>query len=141
MTDRVFLDTNVWVYAATGQEAYPDKCAQARAIVASRNIGVSPQVVGEFLQAVQNPRKMRRPLTEDEAADWVARFLSLPCVELDREIVETALRIRSHYRIRYWDSQIIAAAERFGATVLFSEDLSHLQTYNSLRCENPFRTH
>jgi predicted nucleic acid-binding protein len=39
-----------------------------------------------------------------------------------------------------WDSQIVAAAERLGADVLYSEDLNHGQTYGAVRCENPFRS-
>ena len=33
---------------------------------------------------------------------------------------------------------IIAAAERLGAKVLYSEDLNHGETYGSVRVENPF---
>jgi predicted nucleic acid-binding protein len=141
MTDRVFLDTNVWVYAATGHDVYPEKFARARSIVANSKVGISPQIVGEFLQVVQNPRKMKVPLTEAQAAEWIDRFLALPCVSLDGEIVDAALKVRRHYGIRYWDAQLLAAAERFEAKIFYSEDLSHLQFYNSVQCENPFRAH
>ena len=30
---------------------------------------------------------------------------------------------------------------RFGADMLLSEDLSHMQKYGSLRCNNPFAEH
>ena len=36
------------------------------------------------------------------------------------------------------DPEQIAAAERLGAKVLYSEDLNHGQTYGSVRVENPF---
>ena len=36
------------------------------------------------------------------------------------------------------DGAIIAAAERLGAKVLYSEVLTHGQTYGSVRVENPF---
>ena len=42
------------------------------------------------------------------------------------------------YQLSYWDGAIIAAAERLGARVLYSEDLNHGQTYGSVRVENPF---
>ena len=83
---------------------------------------------------------MPRPLTVDEAADWVGRLFRFPLVEVDRQIVETALIVQRRYQLRYWDSQIVAAAERFGADVLYSEDLNHGQIYGSVRCENPFRS-
>jgi len=138
MSDRVFLDSNAWIYAATGHEEYPTKFQRAREIIGSADVGVSTQVVGEFVNAVQKPRKMRRPLTFDETARWVDQMFVFPLVEVDRQIVETALFIQRRYKIGYWDSQIIASAERFGADVLFSEDLSHNQKYGGLRCRNPF---
>lgn len=113
MSGRVFLDSNILVYAATGREAYPEKFRRARAIVAHENIGISLQVIGEF---VNNVRKSKI-----------------------RQIVESALVLQRRYKIGYWDSQIIAAAERFDAEILYSEDLSHTQNYGAVRCENPFR--
>ena len=138
MSDRVFLDTNVWIYAATGREAYPEKFRRAREIVAADEIGVSTQVVGEFVNAVQKPKAMRRALTPDETTRWVEQMFVFPLIEIDRQIVESAFFIQRRYQLGYWDSQIIASAERFGAGVLFSEDLGHKQKYGGLRCENPF---
>lgn len=138
MNDRVFLDTNVWVYAATGRDEYPAKFRRARQILEQMDIGVSTQVVGEFVNAVQKPKGMRRPLTPDETTKWVDQMFVFPLVEIDRQIIESSLFIRRRYRIGFWDSQIIASAERFGASVLFSEDLSYTQKYGGLRCENPF---
>jgi len=138
MSGRVFVDTNVWIYAATGREEHPDKFQRAREIVGTGDIGISTQVVGEFVNTVQKPKKMRRPLTPDETAEWVEQMFAFPLVEVDRQIVENALIIQRRYRLGYWDSQIIASAERFGADVLLSEDLSHTQNYGGVRCNNPF---
>jgi len=138
MSGRVFVDSNVWIYAATGREEYPAKFRRAREIVETEDIGVSTQVVGEFVNAVQRPKKMRRALTPDETVRWVEQMFVFPLVEVDRRIIENALFIQRRYQLGYWDSQIIASAERFGADVLFSEDLSHTQKYGGLRCKNPF---
>ena len=83
---------------------------------------------------------MRRPLTPAETAIWVDRLFQLPLVEVDRQIVESALIVQQRYRLSYWDSQIVAAAERLGAEILYSEDLSHGQMYGRVRCENPFHS-
>lgn len=138
MSAKVFLDSKVWIYAATGRDEYPAKFQRAREIVETADLGVSTQVVGEFVNAVQKLKKMRRALTPDETVKWVEQMFIFPLVEVDRQIVESALFIQRRYQIGYWDSQIIASAERFGAEVLLSEDLSHTQKYGSLRCENPF---
>ncbi len=141
MSDRVFLDTNIWIYAATGRETYPEKFRRAREIVATDDIGVSTQVVGEFVNVVQKPKAMRRVLTADETAQWVEQMFVFPLIEVDRQIIESALFIQRRYKIGYWDSQIIASAERFGADVLLSEDLGDKQKYGGLRCKNPFVEH
>jgi len=141
MSAKVFLDSNVWVYAATGREDDPSKFRRAREIVETAEIGVSTQVVGEFVNVVQKPKRMRRALTPDETAKWVEQMFVFPLIEVDRQIIESALFIQRRYRLGYWDSQIIASAERFGADVLLSEDLSHTQKYGSLRCNNPFAEH
>jgi predicted nucleic acid-binding protein len=135
MSDRAFLDSNILIYAATGRDAYPAKFRRVRQIVSRDEIGISTQVIGAFVDNVQKPKKMRRPLTPAETAIWVDRLLQLPLVEVDRQIVENAFIVLS-----YWDSQIAAAAERSGAEILYSEDLGHGQMYGRVRCENPFQS-
>ena len=88
MSGKVFLDTNVLIYAATGREAHPPKFRRAREIVASADVGISTQVIGEFVDNVQKARKMPRPLTVDEVAEWVEWLFRFPLVEVDREVVE-----------------------------------------------------
>ena len=140
MSGRAFLDSNIIIYAATGQDAYPEKFRRAREIVLGGEIGISTQVIGEFVSNVQKPKRMARPLSPAETAFWVNALFRLPVIEVDRLIVETAMIVQGRYRLSYWDSQIVAAADRLGAGVLYSEDLSHGQMYGSVRCENPFRS-
>lgn len=140
MNGKAFLDSNILIYAATGRDAYPAKFRRAREIVFEDEIGISTQVIGEFVANVQKPKKMKPSLTSEQTAVWVDRLFRLPLVDVDRHIVESALIVHQRYQLSYWDSQIVAAAERFGAEVLYSEDLSHGQTYGRVRCENPFRS-
>ena len=139
MKGKVFLDTNVLIYAATGQRVSPDKFSRAEQIVAQADFGISTQVVGEFVRNVQNPRKMQFPLTDQEVDIWVDRLFEFPVIEIDREVIENAIFFQRRYALEYWDSQILAAAHRFGADTLFSEDLSHEQLYGKVRCQNPFQ--
>jgi len=55
---RVFLDTNVLIYAAAGDEVDPDKFTKAGEILTTETFAISTQVIGEFIRNVQNPRKM-----------------------------------------------------------------------------------
>ena len=133
-----FLDTNVLVYAALGKVDEPKKHGISRELVAAWDFGLSTQVLGEFFVNVK--RKSRRPLSTAEAAAWVAELEDRPCAVIDRSIVWSAIEFSQRFQISYWDAAIVAAAERLGAPILYSEDLSHGQSYGPVRVVNPFRT-
>ena len=50
----------------------------------------------------------------------------------------SAVRMQEQFQLSYWDGMILAAAERTGAGILYSEDFSHNRTYGSIRCINPY---
>lgn len=136
MTARRFVDTNILIYAATARNEAPDKFAVAERIVRQDLICLSAQVLQEFF--VNVTWKPKEPLTPDDARVWVYRLAEFPCAEIDAPIVKAALSISQRHRIHYWDAAILAAAERLGAAVVYTEDLNHGQTYGSVRVENPF---
>jgi len=140
MSAKVFLDTNVLIYAAAGDVVHPGKFTKAGEILTTETFAISTQVVGEFISNVQNPRKMTSPLTDDEIHGWLERLFAFPVILIDREIILNAAFFQRRYQIDYWDGQILAAAHRFGAETLLTEDLNHGQIYGSVRCENPFQS-
>lgn len=133
-----FVDTNVLIYAATGRRSEPEKFAIARDIVASAKLGLSGQVVAEFVGNVRNARKMREPLSFEETMGWIDRLTAFPFVEVDQALVRAGTVFGERYRISYWDGAILAAAERLAAPILYTEDLNHGQTYGSVQAINPF---
>jgi predicted nucleic acid-binding protein len=132
---EVFLDTNILIYAALGSVDEPAKYERALELLTTR-FGTSGQVLAEFYVNAQ--RRASRPLTSEEAQEWVSRLSKKPFQPVDYRVVRKGIDNARRYQISYWDGAIIAAAERLGAKVLYSEDLSHGQTYGSVRVENPF---
>ena len=53
MSAKVFLDTNVLIYAATSDEVHPRKFTKAEEILTTETFAISTQVVGEFIRNVQ----------------------------------------------------------------------------------------
>lgn len=98
--------------------------------------GTSGQVMAEFYAAVTSARH-RMP--EAEARAWLDVLAERPFVPVDTSLVIAGASHAERYRISYWDGAIIAAAERLGATVLYTEDLNSGQIYGSVRAVNPFR--
>lgn len=137
MTDRAFVDTNVWVYAVDADE--PARQARARVVLepsASADIVVSTQVLGEFYVTVT--RKLARPVPPDAASAMVERMRQLPVVTLDADHVASAIAGSQAWGISYWDALIVVAATSAGCGRLLSEDLADGTTYGSVRVENPF---
>ncbi len=132
-----FLDTNVLIYAATAKHDARRKFDIAERIVGSENFGISGQVLAEFYVNVL--KKPAIPLQQDEAAQWVDFLSAYPVAAVDDAIVRQGIAHARRFQITYWDGAIIAAAERLGAPILYSEDLNHNQTYGSVRVVNPFR--
>lgn len=132
---EVFLDTNVLLYAALGSVDEPAKYERAVELLTTR-FGTSGQVLAEFYVNAQ--RRGERPLTSEEAQEWVFRLSKKPFQPVDYRVVRAGIEHARRYQISYWDGAILAAAERLGARVVYSEDLNHGQTYGSVRVENPF---
>jgi predicted nucleic acid-binding protein len=137
MSDRIFLDTNVLVYAIETGGPRPEKSEAALALARREDVCLSTQVLGEFYRAVTS-RRRAEPLTHDEAVAWVqlwkrhdVRAITVPHVDL-------ALELTGRYQVSYYDALVVAAAHLAGCAVVFSEDLNAGQEYGVVRVENPF---
>ena len=137
MSSRLFVDTNVWVYAVDDGE--PAKQARARQVLdpaPGKDLVVSAQVLGEFYVTVR--RKLAETLPEPEAVALVERMRQLPVVPVDANLVSAAIANTGAWQLSYWDALIVAAAEASGCHVVLSEDMAHGRVHGSVRVENPF---
>ena len=133
-----FIDTNILVYAYDNH--FPDKQQRAREILiraVKNGSGVlSTQVLGEFFTVVT--KKIKVPLSVKNARDIIKYMGSMPVQEIDLLVVNRAIDTLEQYKISYWDSLIIAAAERAGCNHILSEDLNAGQKYHEMEIINPF---
>jgi len=136
VTERAFVDTNIWVYAVDRSD--PAKRERARVAITPRtdaHIAISSQVLSEFYTVVT--RKLQPPLSDEQAAQMVDRLSQLPVVPVDADLVVRAIAGSRTWGISLWDALIIRAAEVAGCTILLSEDLADGATYGSVRVSNP----
>ncbi len=139
MSAEAFVDTNVFLYAASGAMRYPDKHRRAWEIIGDGGYAISGQVLAEFFVNAQKPKPGATPLTEAEAANWIEKLALVDVVPVDTAIVQQGVTYAIRYQISYWDAAIVAAAERMGAKTLYTEDLNHGQTYGTVTAINPFK--
>lgn len=137
MSDKYFVDTNILMYAHDTSAG--EKHERAKALVQElwrdRTGVVSTQVLQEL--AVNLRRKAGRPLDVKATREIVADYLTWQVVVNGGESTLDALDLEGRFQISFWDALVIHAAESSGATVLYSEDLSHGQVYGSVRVLNP----
>jgi predicted nucleic acid-binding protein len=137
MSERTFVDTNVWVYAV--DEADPAKQARALALLtpeADSNFVVSTQVLTEFYVVVT--RKLAVPVAPEDAQAMVEGLARLPVVSTDVQLVTAAIAGSSEWDISLWDALIVRAAEAAACSRILTEDLADGVVYGSVRVENPF---
>jgi predicted nucleic acid-binding protein len=137
MSDRVFIDTNVLVYAIERGGPDPAKSATAQALAMRSDVCLSTQVLGEFYRAVTSARRAS-PLTHEEAVAWVQMWKRHDVRPITVPHVDLALELAGRFQIGYFDSLILAAARLAGCSTVYSEDLNSGQEYAGVQVENPF---
>lgn len=135
MSDRVFLDTNLWVYFFV--KDLPEKEEKIRELVESQalSIIISIQVLGELCNVLIRKTTFSQSETQAVVLDLINTFLVLA---IDTSTVLNALEIHARYGYSYWDSLIIATALQNDCSILYSEDMQHDHLIDGrLRIINP----
>jgi len=138
MTDRVFVDTNILVYAHDLDAN--NKHDQAVEIVSqlweSGNGVLSTQVLQEFY--VTLTRKVSSTLSKLEARNLVQKYSHWHLVVNDPSIIKQASEIEESYNISFWDALIVSAAYSRNVPTILTEDLNHGQIIEGISIKNPF---
>jgi predicted nucleic acid-binding protein len=97
---------------------------------------VSAQVLNEFC----NVTRRKFPQTYANIDATLAEILALlRVVSLDETDTKNALRVSRRYGFSFYDSLIVAAAERHGCKIVLSEDMQHGMVLDSgVQILNPF---
>ena len=137
MTAKYFVDTNILLYAV--DEGAGARHEAARVILdeipPARQKVISTQVLQEFYTAAI--RKLSFAPTR--ARDLTMLWANLEVVRIDLEDVMGAIDCSILNRISFWDALILTSARKAHCAVLYSEDLSDGQAYDTVRVINPFR--
>jgi predicted nucleic acid-binding protein len=140
MSGKVFLDTNIFVYAYDNDEQI--KKSVARELIRAATLDgtgiISYQVTQEFFNVAlkKNSLKMR---LEDAQQLLATIFRPLLAVHSSVALFGDAIRLQSRYQLSWYDSLIVAAAQQSGCATLYTEDLQHGQRFGDLVVINPFR--
>lgn len=139
MSDRVFVDTNVLVYAhdLDAGERHDVAARLVSELWDSRTAVISTQVLQEFY--VNATRKIPSPLPRAVARQVVRTYAAWQTEIISSLDIEAASEIEEQHQLSFWDALIVAAARKGGASRILTEDLSPGRSISGVRIENPFR--
>ncbi len=133
---KIFLDTNILVYTLDNKDGEKQKQSRAvlRKILAEDLPVVSVQVLQEFY-VVATTKLKADPI---KVKALVHSFGNMEVVNNDMELVEQAIDIGLVSGLGFWDSLIVAAAEKAKCELILSEDLKIKINLRGIRVVNPF---
>jgi len=137
MKDKIFVDTNVFVYAYSDDNILKHKTAKnlLQKDLAEDFIIVSTQILNEFYSVMSKSKS-----SHQEIANYVREIAKQTYVKLVTiESIELCLKIREKYHFSWWDSLVLVSALENGCRIIYSEDMQHKQVIeNTLEIVNPF---
>jgi predicted nucleic acid-binding protein len=136
MSDRAFVDTNIFVYA--DDRSAKTKRVRARAVLSElirhKRAVVSTQVMQEYFAAAVKTLG----LSPERARLRVERLNRLDVVLIRPELILGAIDLCRLHPLSFWDALVVRSASAAGCGRLLSEDLQDGQTIDGVRIENPF---
>ena len=133
---RSLLDTNILVYADTGDD--PRRQQRALQLIREHRLGghavLSVQVLQEFTNVAL--RKLRLPpALVRERLSFYQRFELVPTTPA---LIEGALDLHVLHGLSVYDALVVQAALAGGCQRLLTEDLQHGARVKGLQIVNPF---
>jgi predicted nucleic acid-binding protein len=134
MNDRIFIDTNLWIYSYSNDEK-GNKCKELLDKY-FENVNISTQVLGEIFSVLTKKNIKTKKETKKIISDLSTGF---SVADVMTATVSKAIDISMKYAFSYWDSLIIASALESNCSILYTEDMQDGQVIdNKLRIVNPF---
>jgi len=96
---------------------------------------LSTQVLHEL--CIQLCRNAVNPISAEEVRLLIRDYSAWEVVPNTPASVMEALEIMMRHRVYFWDALILEAAERCGASILYSEHLATGQRYGAVQVVNP----
>ncbi len=138
MNAKTFIDTNILVYAFDSSEKGKQNIAQSLLNNEGTigEISLSTQVLQEFFVIVT--RKLKEPLSIDDASKTIQYFSVYPLVQINPKLILKAIDRHQNESFSFWDALIVEAALQADCKILLSEDMQNERQIGKLKIVNPF---
>ena len=138
MTGPCFVDADVFVYARDARAA--SKRASAEQWIThlwQEHAGrTSVQVLSEYYAVAT--RKLTPRVPHGEAWEDVEELFSWRPQPIDEALLKRAHEVEQRWRLSWWDSMVVAAAQLQDCALLLTEDLHDGAVYGGVTVRSPF---
>jgi len=139
MTEKIFVDSNVWVYLFASGEVRKNTIAKnfiAENALNNNILVISYQVLNEVAAVL----KIKKKLSEEKIRFVIETMFDLCVVQnFTKNVLMNASALRDEHDLSYWDSLIVATAVEAKCSKLLSEDMQHGQAISGLIIHNIFQ--
>ncbi|PHS19630.1 MAG: VapC toxin family PIN domain ribonuclease [Kangiella sp.] len=138
MNDKIFVDTNIFVYARDSSEAEKQPKAKIwlEHLWKNESGRLSAQVMNEYFVTVT--QKLKPGLTKQQARSDLRALSVWQPLEISFDLIEASWNTQDKYKYSWWDSLIVTSALFLDCTYLLSEDMQHEHQIGNLTIINPF---
>jgi len=135
MSDRVFIDSNIFLYAFNDDDLRKQQLATDIIMSRINHCYISIQVINEV-----SSNMLRKLLsTNDEVEEFVRdSYKRFSVQNITQTVFIQACSLREKYNLSYYDSIIVSSAIEAKCTILYSEDMQHNLQIKELSIINPF---
>jgi len=136
MTEKYFVDSNVWLYLFTEDDSR--KKVSAESFLDERTgretLFISWQIINEVWANL-----LRKGQSDKTARKMIEHMLrSCELVDFSYDLIVAANNLRASHSVSFWDSLVVAAAQAADCDILVSEDMQDGKRFGTLRVKNIF---
>ena len=137
MTARLFIDTNILIYALDPAE--PAKRAMSadllRRTMANHTLVLSPQNLNECYRILIQRRRL---FPEASARTYLTCLMPWCIAPLDAQTTARAWAVQDEAGLAWWDALLVASALMAGCKLFISEDMQDGRVISGMKIVNPF---
>ena len=136
MKGKIFVDTNILVYAQNNAEREKQLACRKvlEALVRTNQLVISTQVIQEFY----NVATQKLGLDKLFVKNTIEMFGVYETVTITPPFIFQAIDIHILNQLSFWDSLILSAAKSANCSMVLTEDMNDGQVINGIKIQSPF---
>ncbi len=138
----IAFDTNIYAYTLDEDSLVKRQRSVDLILSLPDDIRQRPvlwQVACEFLAFLRRQQNKKRIDPVDIRREMRAVLTGCRLVLPAPDVLDAAIQLQTRYSLSHWDSLLLAACLHAGIDTLYSEDMSHGMTYDTVTVINPFK--